>query len=293
MRYNEKFSGFATALMVVSLLVLPFALYSKKKTDSPRADIKVSYNYHKKYVRGTDGIVETDIPFILLANPVESKFFNRKTEYKDSLQSTPSGKAIAKQIFDEAFKKYWDTKDLSMMDAVVYKTQLYVFKSKIKNEYCVYDYVGMTGNYYYTETLDDIAWEISDSTTTLLGYECVMASAPYHGRQWTVWFAPEIPVQDGPWKLHGLPGLILEAYESSGQHHFLADGLEESDELMAPIYDRKRYDRTSRIEMLKMERNSRENGNAMINAQIGLNLGPDAPVTDETKKYDFLETDYH
>ena len=87
--------------------------------------------------------------------------------------------------------------------------------------------------------------------------------------------------------------MILEAYESSGQHHFLADGLEESDEVMVPIYDRKRYDRTSRIEMLKMERNSRENGNAMINAQIGLNLGPDAPVTDETKKYDFLETDYH
>lgn len=179
------------------------------------------------------------------------------------------------------------------MDAVVYKTQLYVFKSKIKNEYRVYDYVGMTGNYCYTEPLDDIAWEISDSTRLLLGYECVKAYALYHGRQWTVWFAPEIPLQDGPWKLHGLPGLILEAYESSSQHHFMADGIEESDDVIRPVYDTKRYDRISRIEMLKMERNSRENGNAMLKAQIGLNLGPDAPVTDETRKYDFLETDYH
>lgn len=57
--------------------------------------------------------------------------------------------------------------------------------------------------------------EIADSTKNILGYDCVMATAHYHGRDWTAWFTPDIPLPEGPWKLTGLPGLILEASEST------------------------------------------------------------------------------
>ena len=87
--------------------------------------------------------------------------------------------------------------------------------------------------------------------------------------------------------------MILEASEADGQHRFVAEGLEATDEVMVPIYDKKRYDKTSRIEMLRMERNARSNGNAMMKAQLGIDVGPDAVPTEETSKYDFLETDYH
>lgn len=279
--------------IAVALVVCATCSAAKARKDNPRADIKVGYNYHKKSYKAPEGVRERDIPFVLLANTDDSKFFCRKTEYKDSLESTPSGKAIADRMLHEAIMKYTETKDRSVMAGVTYQTQLYVFKSRSKNEYEVYDYVGMTGRFYYREPLDDIAWTVTDSTKTILGYECVMATADYHGRHWTAWFAPEIPVHDGPWKLHGLPGLILEASESSGQHHFMATGLETSVEEMVPIYDKKRYDKTSRLEMLRMERNGRDNGNAIVKAQIDLDLGPDAPVDEESKKYDFLETDYH
>lgn len=266
---------------------------NSKKPDYPHAEVKVSYNYHNKSFRGSDGVVERDIPFVLLANPTASKFFCRATEYKDSLQSTPSGKALNDQMLHAAIIKYIDSKDRSAMDGVTYRTQLYVFKSKSDHEYQVYDYVGMTGNFYYRDSLDEIPWSIADSTKVILGYECIMATADYHGRQWTAWFTPEIPIQDGPWKLQGLPGLILEASEPSGQHHFVANGLEASNEAMVPVYTPERYDKSTRLEMLRMERNARNNGNAMIKAQIDLDLGPDAPVTEQSRIYDFLETDYH
>lgn len=280
-------------ILILFLLCITFSVCAKKKKEYPRAEIIVSYNYHNKYLHRSDGIIEKDIPFILLANPAESKFFCRSTEYKDSLQSTAAGKILYDKLLHAAIMKYSESKDRSVMDDVTYRTQLYVFKSKKDNEYQVYDYIGMTGHFYYREPLDEFSWAITDSTKVVLGYDCIMATSDYHGRRWTAWFTPDIPVQDGPWKLYGLPGLILEASESTGQHHFTANSLESSHKEITPIYDRNRYDKSSRIEMLRMERNSRDNGNAIIKAQIDLDLGPDAPVTAENRIYDFLETDYH
>lgn len=77
----------------------------------------------------------------------------------------------------------------------------------------------------YEEDWEKPEWEISDETKEILGYQCFKATADYRGRRWTVWFAPEIPVQDGPWKLCGLPGLILEAVDNHREFHFIANGL--------------------------------------------------------------------
>ncbi len=77
----------------------------------------------------------------------------------------------------------------------------------------------------YEEDWEKPEWEISDETKEILGYQCFKATTDYRGRRWTAWFAPEIPVQDGPWKLCGLPGLILEAIDNHREFHFIASGL--------------------------------------------------------------------
>lgn len=266
--------------------------YAKKK-ESPKAEIKVGYNYHYLFLRGEDGVIEKEVPFLLLANQEKSKFYCPDTEFKDSLQSKPDGERAYRKILHEGIRHYIETKDESQMNSIAYKTQLYVFKSFPDNKFDVYDNVGIQGRFHYSEPIDIIEWNISDSTKNILGYECFKAETDYHGRNWTVWFAPEIPIKEGPWKLQGLPGLILEATEPTGQHSFVATGIENSKQEMLPVYNPKKYDKSSRIEMLKMDRNFRDNQNSMIKAQIDLDLGPDTPMTDEYKKYDFLETDYH
>jgi len=279
-------------ITIIAFFIMP-DLSAKKKAEYPRAEIKVGYTYHETFVRGSDGIVKRDIPFILLANKEQSKFYNAKTEFKDSLQSTPQGRAVEKQLFNDAVKRYSETRDESAMNAVVYQTFLYIFRSKPDNRMTVYDKAGSLEYGVYTEPLGEIQWEITDSAKTVLGYECVMATANYHGRDWTVWFAPDIPLQEGPWKMCGLPGLILEASESTGQHSFVATGLEASNQAIVPIYPYQQYDKMSRIEMLRQLRNYRDHGRAIDAASTGLNLGPDHIRTGEEVNIDFLETDYH
>ena len=73
----------------------------------------------------------------------------------------------------------------------------------------------------YKEPLSRPEWEINDSLTVVKGgYPCHPATTTYLGRQWTVWYTPEIPSPAGPWKLWGLPGLIVEATESEGIFSF-------------------------------------------------------------------------
>lgn len=266
-----------------------------KKKEYPRAEIKVGYTYHETFVRGSAGIVHRDVPFVLLANKEQSKFYSPHTEYHDSLQSTPQGRAVHHQIFSDAIRRYTETKDESAMSPVVYHTFLYIFRSIPDKQMKVYDKAGLLEFGYYTEPIGDIQWEIADSTKTVLGYDCVMATAKYHGRDWTAWFAPDIPIQEGPWKLIGLPGLILEASESTGQHGFEATGVESTDQEIVPIYPYRQYDKISRIEMLRQQRNYRNHGSSINSVAIGIDFGVDYDFekNEEEAKIDYLETDYH
>lgn len=81
----------------------------------------------------------------------------------------------------------------------------------------------ITPDYYtYEESNHPVSWTLSEETDTVCGYVCKKATGTYGGRTWTAWYAPEIPVPFGPWKLTGLPGLVLDAADSEHIHHFSA-----------------------------------------------------------------------
>ena len=73
-------------------------------------------------------------------------------------------------------------------------------------------------------------WELLPDTMTIISYSCQKAVCNFKGRDYEVWFTPEIPRSEGPWKLHGLPGLILKAADSQGHYTFECTGLTNKDE---------------------------------------------------------------
>jgi GLPGLI family protein len=56
-----------------------------------------------------------------------------------------------------------------------------------------------------------IQWKIKDENRRIDRLICKKAIGNYRGRRYTAWFTEEIPLPYGPFKLHGLPGIILEA----------------------------------------------------------------------------------
>lgn len=62
-----------------------------------------------------------------------------------------------------------------------------------------------------SEPTPDISWTLSDDTLTVSGYLCQQAMATFRGLEWHVWYTEEIPSSAGPWRLRGLPGLIVKA----------------------------------------------------------------------------------
>ncbi|WP_289287823.1 GLPGLI family protein [uncultured Duncaniella sp.] len=181
-----------------------------------------------------------------------------------------------------------------------YKGALYVFKSLQNRTTTVYDKYGLGEYGRYDEPFTEFVWTISDSTKNVIGYDCFMAETDYHGRHWTVWFTPEIPLQDGPWKLCGLPGLILEATDSTDQHSFIATGIENSNQEIYPIYEPRKYDKMKRIDMLKAYSDYQKNAGAtsrilIMDTPDGSKVNMDAPKQRKanSQNIDFLETDYH
>lgn len=83
--------------------------------------------------------------------------------------------------------------------------------------------------YHYKESLSDQDWTIMEDTTQIQGIVCQRADLSYGGRDWTAWFAPEIPMSDGPYKFGGLPGLIFRIIDSTGTWSFELSKLENTD----------------------------------------------------------------
>jgi len=71
-----------------------------------------------------------------------------------------------------------------------------------------------------------ISWELLNETKNINSFKCQKARGNFRGRTYIVWFTNEIPVSLGPWKLNGLPGLILEAKDSLNQFQYFAEKIE-------------------------------------------------------------------
>jgi len=86
----------------------------------------------------------------------------------------------------------------------------------------------MFNSYLVEGPLPAIDWKISGDTATFGGLHCQKATCHFKGRDYIAWFCPDLPVRVGPWKLNGLPGVIVDAHDVKNEVVFKFDGIEKA-----------------------------------------------------------------
>lgn len=115
-----------------------------------------------------------------------------------------------------------------------------------------------------TEKIPAIDWQITNQKNNFSGLTAFFATGTYGGREYEVWFTPDIPLPLGPHRLNGLPGLILEAKSTDGKVSFTFSGyqpVEQEGIVIAPpkegvVISRKMLEKYLIQKLLKTEANS-------------------------------------
>ncbi|MGL5635480.1 MAG: GLPGLI family protein [Bacteroidales bacterium] len=273
-------------LLFCLLIMLTTNIFAQCIIDEQRLDdalIEVIY----KRIKVTDTLlVNTDFKadyLTLRAGKNISAFYSARLKTEDSLGSRNLEYVIAQIRDTKTFKEV-----ARLENEVVYKN----FPSGKVSVYNRYD----MENWKYEELWEKPVWEITDSTAIIGGYECLLAISDYRGRRWFAWFAPEIPVSEGPWKLCGLAGLILEAFDDKNHYRYTVVSLIANPGRPVEYYNYRDRVVTDRITSLKNRRKALQNSIAyqiQSSGAFGIktrNLDPPKKLLH--RNYDFEETDY-
>lgn len=220
---------------------LLFALFTSHAGAQEIDSIRLRINYASQFKKWDNSKKRTSDEQILDIGEKTSKFYSlwetRNKEIRDSVLALGGRvqdvqNALGKVGYPRSYQYY-----------VVYKN----YPEKGKLTFTDQDYI----YYKYEETLEKPRWQILADEKTVVGYQCQKARTDFRGRTWIVWFAIDIPVSDGPWKLCGLPGLILEAEDKKGEFSFKCIGLKNMDKGTISM-PKEKYTKCSRESLKKI-----------------------------------------
>lgn len=156
-----------------------------------------------------------DLQLLQIGNKV-NRFYSRNGEFRDSVNHDNL------LIFLKTGEEQGFNIDFKKNGRPIYSD---IFTYKDENKRLISERF-QDVDYRYTENIDNIEWELLPQTDTISGYRCHKATCTFRGRNWHVWYTLDIPYGYGPWKLSGLPGLILKAKEQDGLFCWEAIGIE-------------------------------------------------------------------
>ncbi len=145
--------------------------------------------------------------FNLFINPEFSVFYE--------LRSEPMEEATIKPSSDDEFDLSFDVKFngskyivLTDFENAIIKSQVSLFRE------------GKQKTYIVEEKISRMKWDILNEYKMINDLKVQKAIGWFRGRKYTAWFASHIPVKYGPWKLNGLPGLILNVTDDRNEVMF-------------------------------------------------------------------------
>lgn len=172
----------------LSLLLVLMAIYATSQTKR--------FIYDIQYKKDSTSEVLTKENYILDINKDEILYYVRDFFIADSL--------ISNNI---PFPK-----DLKL------NTSTIISHKKGSNDFDEYDLIEST--VLKLQTKDSQNWKLTDEKKVIKDLKLQKATCNSGGRNWIAWFTTDFPFQNGPYKFHGLPGLIIELHDDKNNYNF-------------------------------------------------------------------------
>jgi GLPGLI family protein len=146
------------------------------------------------------------------------------------------GRTVVKSMPRSAYKEMDmdEEKDIMAVHQEAYMHMPTVWTDYPEGQTTVRDWI-FPHEFEGCEPTPEIAWTLTDDTLTVGGYLCQTATCKFRGVEWHVCYTEEIPSSAGPWRLRGLPGLIVKA--KSEAHTFCLAEIRQ--EIVPITYERK------------------------------------------------------
>lgn len=142
-------------------------------------------------------------------------------------------------------------------------------------------------NYFFSESYPQIKWNITSQVKKIGNWHCTKAEGYFKGRNYEAWFTTEIPTTGSPWKLTGLPGVVLEASDTQKQVQFLFTGIENnySARFVINAIPEKGI-KTSKNDFVKMREAARNDPMGFINSTAS-EMGSGLKISNENSNGNF------
>ncbi len=125
-------------------------------------------------------------------------------------------KTADKELADSLARASFIASGGKSMDITKSTTFSQVFMYPESHQILVFDRV-LFNKYIMEDEWPSIDWKITDETKIISQLNCQKAKGSWRGRTYEAWFCTDLPFHAGPWKLNGLPGLIVEAVDTRQQ----------------------------------------------------------------------------
>lgn len=157
-----------------------------------------------EYVNFNDTLVPEDKKYINTVLISEGKSVSYKLPYE---QKKPGVYLVSQKDGISKYEYYFDTDTMKLYVFKDFNEEISFFQSEI-------NFVNRKSK-TYKDSLHPFRWQIEQEQKIVAGRLCRKATMNFRGRSYTAWFDETTPMNNGPWKFGGLPGLILEIYDST------------------------------------------------------------------------------
>jgi len=231
-------------------------------TDTSNYQVIYNLEYQKD---STDLNSKQNEKMVLLIGNNYSLFESYNNKYNDSLKNV-----LAENNSDLSLAV---SKALALRKRSRFKFKIV----KSNNKTLVFD--SYFSDKFIYEDEEKLNWEITKKSDTISGYNCNLALTTFAGRNYKAWFTTELPINDGPYKFKGLPGLIIKIEDDKSQYVFQLESFIKSKEKF--VFDKKDGIEVSKKEFYNSYHSFKKNFIAQL-SQRGIEL--DKSTSRDTQK---------